>query len=75
MKAAQRDVLKLMSTAQGEDDPGPWFMVSRGVDGTIRTLSRPKPVEEADQATAEERPLGTATRPECWEAITTGEAA
>jgi hypothetical protein len=73
MKKAEKDALKLMGGKS--DDPGPWFMVSRSPDGNIHTLSRPKPVEMADQPEAEERPQGPATRPEGREAITTVRAA
>jgi hypothetical protein len=75
MKAAQTHALKLMGSKQTADDPGPWFMVSRSPDGNIHTISRPKPVEEADQPTAEERPQGPATMPEGREAVTTARAA
>ncbi len=75
MKDAQKHMLQLIGAAQGEQDPGPWFMVSRSPDGNIHTISRPKPVEEADQPMAEERPQGPATMPEGREAVTTARAA
>jgi hypothetical protein len=75
MKAAQKHALVLMGGAKGADDPGPWFMVTRDLNGNIHTVSRPKPVEMDDWPEAEERPQGPATMPEAQEVITTARAA
>ncbi len=73
MKKAQKDALKQYGGKAG--DPGPWYMVTRDPNGNIHTVSRPKPEDEAEQLTTEERPQGLATMAEGWEASTMAEAA
>jgi hypothetical protein len=64
MRAAEKQVLALMGLAQGERDPGPWFLVMKDYEGNIRALSRPKLVEQGADPRAEERPQGPATKRE-----------
>jgi hypothetical protein len=64
MRAAEKQVLERMQTAQKEQDPGPWFLVIKDFEGNIRTISRPKLVEQGADPRAEERPQGPATKPE-----------